>query len=173
MLAKGIFKKKPTAPDLPDKKLLQTVFDYIDKSSISLNVRAISALAAIDDAETERCLQALADQKKVEIAYDKLGLDGIKRSYYRTSEAYKLRDTESKIGEFIADVVKKAKPVVPNSRSYFVKVKNHKEYDANFHVRRQARAYRTVLKESRMHLDSEIWEYIFEDGLQTKEQKIS
>jgi len=173
MLKLGIRKKKQIVDLKPDDATMQGVFDAIDRYNTALSSNAILRLVGIDTSELDECLQLLVNKKWIEVAYEKTGLDGITRAYYRVSENYNLLDAKSKISKFITDVIRKAKPVVDNGKHYSVRVPRRREFNMVFDTRQHARDYRNLLKESRMHLSSDVWEEVFEEGLQVKEKRIS
>jgi len=173
MLLLKRYKKKQIVEAKPDEDVLEAVFNLIDTSSNAVSGNAIHQLVNLDSSELDECLQLLVDRKWIEVAYEKTGLDGVIRSYYRVSESYNLLDAKSKISKFITDIIRKAKPVVDNGHHFSVRVQHHKEFSMIFDTRQQARDYKRVIKESRMKLNADIWEQVFDEGLQVKEKRIS
>jgi len=173
MFGLGIFRKKQTVSLEQDEEVQQVIFDLIDKSTIPLSGNSIHRLSQLGATDIDECLQRLVSKGWIEVVYSKTGLDSIVRPFYRVTEKYNLMDVRAKVSSFITGVVRKAKPLVTNDHSYHVTVKDHKQFDMNFDVREDARQYKRLLKTSRMKLEAEIWEQIFEEGVQVKEMKIS
>jgi hypothetical protein len=172
MLKLGLHKKRQPITAEPNEDDLQSIFDFIDKSN-AISGNAIQRLTDINSTVLDECLQILVNKKWIEVAYEKMGLDGITRSYYRVSETYNLLDAREKVSRFITVIIRKAKPLVDNGSHYSVRVPMHKGFNMVFDTRKNARDYKRLLKESRMKLNAEIWEQIFEDGIQIEERKIS
>lgn len=172
MLGLRIHKKKQPIDIKPDEETLQSVFDLIDKYPNAISGNVIHRLTNVDSSQLDECLQLLINKGWIEVAYEKMGMDGITRPYYRVSEDYNLLDAKEKVSRFITAIIRKAKPFVDNGHHYNVRVPMHKQFNMVFDTRQNARDYRRLLKESRMKLSSDIWEQVFDDGVQTEERKI-
>lgn len=166
--------QKPQIADTkPDEDTLQAVFDIVDKYAKTLSSNAIHQLSSLDSSELDECLQLLVNKRWIEVAYEKIGLDGITRPYYRVSENYNLLDAKNRVSKFISDIIRKARPLVDNGHHYCVRVQQRREFNMVFDTRQHARDYKRLLKESRMHLSSDVFEQTFEEGLQVSEKRIS
>lgn len=153
---------------------LQSVFYTVRDAPAPINRQRIAQEADVIDGPTlEAHLSTLLQKFWIEIAYQKTGMDGIVRPFYRVSAAHDLKEVKTQIGSFMAKLQDKLKPFVDDGTFYAVRVYNHKELSMVFNKREEARDYKSLLTNSHIDIKSEIFYQKFEGGYQTEERKTS